>query len=181
MQKRFTAVSVSSEDNELEVCRRPCELRRHYDFQPATTRPAANLRHEMKDLKEKTIRGGLARISAQAASFLLRIGSLMILARQLSPVDFGLVGMATAFTGILSLFRDFGLGAAAVQRSDVTDEQISNLFWVNVVFGVVLALMTAALAPAVVAFYHEPRLLWVTVILAFGFFCNALGVQHSAF
>ncbi len=134
----------------------------------------------MKDLKEKTIRGGLARISAQAASFSLRIGSLMILARQLSPEDFGLVGMATAFTGVLSVFRDFGLGAAAVQRSDVTDEQISNLFWVNVGFGIVLALITAALAPAVVAFYREPRLLWVTVILAFGFFCNALGVQHSA-
>ncbi len=134
----------------------------------------------MKDLKEKTIRGGLARISAQVASFVLRIGSLMVLARQLSPKDFGLVGMATAFTGVLSLFRDFGLGAAAVQRSDVTDEQISNLFWVNVGFGIVLALVTAALAPAVVAFYHEPRLLWVTVVLAFGFFCNAIGVQHSA-
>lgn len=134
----------------------------------------------MKDLKEKTIRGGLARVLAQLANFLLRIGSLMILARQLGPKDFGIVGMATAFTGVLGLFRDFGLGAAAVQRADVTEEQISNLFWVNVVFGIVLAVATAALAPVVVAFYHEPRLLWVTVVLASGFFCNALGVQHSA-
>ncbi|WP_158748520.1 oligosaccharide flippase family protein, partial [Acidobacterium sp. S8] len=57
----------------------------------------------MKDLKEKTIRGGFARVLAQVASFGLRIGSLMLLARMLSPQDFGLVGMVTAFTGILNL------------------------------------------------------------------------------
>ena len=56
----------------------------------------------MKDLKEKTIRGGLARLCAQAANFLLRLGSLMVLARLLGPKDFGLVGMVTAFTGVLS-------------------------------------------------------------------------------
>ena len=71
----------------------------------------------MQDLKGKTIRGGLARVCAQGASFLLRIGSLILLARLLDPKDFGLVGMVTVFTGVLGLFRDFGLSAAAVQRS----------------------------------------------------------------
>ncbi|MGO9574866.1 MAG: oligosaccharide flippase family protein, partial [Terriglobales bacterium] len=70
----------------------------------------------MKDLKAKTIRGGFARLCAQAANFLLRVVSLMILARLLGPKDFGLVGMVTAFTGVLNLFRDFGLSSAAVQR-----------------------------------------------------------------
>jgi O-antigen/teichoic acid export membrane protein len=63
----------------------------------------------MKDLKEKTIRGGAARLGAQGASFVLRLGSLMVLARLLVPADFGLVGMVTAFTGVLNLLRDFGL------------------------------------------------------------------------
>ena len=62
----------------------------------------------MKDLKEKTIRGGFARLAAQAANFLLRLGSLMVLARLLDPKDFGLVGMVTAFTGVLSLFETLG-------------------------------------------------------------------------
>jgi PST family polysaccharide transporter len=134
----------------------------------------------MKDLKEKTIRGGLVRLLAQIANFVLRIGSLMILARLLDPTDFGLMGMVTAFTGVLSLFRDFGLSTATVQRADVTEKQISTLFWVNVAFGVALALLTAALAPVVARFYHEPRLLWVTVVVAAGFLFNAAGVQHSA-
>jgi PST family polysaccharide transporter len=134
----------------------------------------------MKDLKEKTIRGGFARLLAQAANFALRIGSLMILARLLGPRDFGLVGMVTAFTGVLSLFRDFGLSTATVQRATVTSEQISTLFWVNLGVGAALSVATAALAPAIVSFYHEPKLLWVTVLIASSFLINAVGVQHSA-
>jgi O-antigen/teichoic acid export membrane protein len=134
----------------------------------------------MKDLKEKTIRGGVARMGAQVANFALRIGSLMILARMLDPKDFGLVGMVTAFTGVLNLFRDFGLSTATVQRAEVTEDQISTLFWINLLVGAVLALLSVALAPAVAAFYHEPRLLWITAVLATGFVFNAAGVQHSA-
>jgi len=134
----------------------------------------------VKDLKEKTIRGGVARMAAQAANFVLRIGSLMVLARMLSPKDFGLVGMVTAFTGILNLFRDFGLSTATVQRSEVSEDQISTLFWINLLVGAILAVLAVALAPAVAEFYHEPRLLWITAVLATSFLFNAAGVQHSA-
>jgi O-antigen/teichoic acid export membrane protein len=133
----------------------------------------------MKDLKAKTIRGGFARLCAQAANFLLRLGSLMILARLLGPKDFGLVGMVTAFTGVLNLFRDFGLSSAAIQRPNVTNEQASTLFWINMLFGVVLGLIAAGLAPVIAAFYHEPRLIPVTAVLAAGFVFNAAGVQHQ--
>jgi O-antigen/teichoic acid export membrane protein len=134
----------------------------------------------MKDLKEKTIRGGSARGAALAATFLLRVGSLMVLARLLEPKDFGLLGMVTAFTGVLSLFRDFGLSSAAIQRADVTEEQTSTLFWINTLVGATLAIISAVLAPVVSTFYHEPRLFWVTIVVATGFLLNGAGVQHSA-
>jgi len=135
---------------------------------------------DMKDLKERTIRGGSARIVAQAANFTLRIGSVMVLSRLLEPRDFGLLGMVTAFTGVLSLFRDFGLSAAAVQRASVTEEQTSTLFWINVLVGALLTAIAVLLAPIVSAFYREPRLLWITSVVATGFFFNGAGVQHSA-
>ena len=134
----------------------------------------------MQDLKGRTIRGGLARLCAQGANFLLRMGSLVVLARLLDPRDFGLVGMVTVFTGVLGLFRDFGLSAAAVQRTVVTEEQISALFWINILVGVLLVLVALAMAPAIAAFYHDPQLFWVTAVLATGFIFNAAGVQHSA-
>lgn len=134
----------------------------------------------MKDLKEKTIRGGFARLFAQGANFLIRVVSLMILARLLGPKEFGLVGMVTAFTGVLSLFRDFGLSSAAIQRATVTEEQVSTLFWINVLVGLLLGLLSSAMAPIIAGFYHEPRLYAVTIALAAGFLFNAVGVQHGA-
>jgi len=134
----------------------------------------------MKDLKEKTIRGGLARLCAQGAEFTLRLVSLMVLARLLGPKDFGLVGMVTALTGVLILFRDFGLSAAAIQRPIVTEEQLSTLFWINIFVGAALTVLTVAMAPVVAAFYREPRLAAVTAALAASFIFNAAGVQHGA-
>src|ERR1017187_8222192 len=108
----------------------------------------------MKDLKQRTIRGGAARICSQGANFLLRMGSLMILARLLDPKDFGLVGMVTAVIGVFSVFRDFGLSAAAVQRTTVSKEQSSTLFWINLFVGTILCIAVLALAPFVASFYH---------------------------
>jgi O-antigen/teichoic acid export membrane protein len=134
----------------------------------------------MQDLKGKTIRGGLARLLALGAGSLLRLGSLMVLARLLDPKDFGLVGMVTAFTGVLGLFRDFGLSSAAVQHMTVTEEQMSTLFWINVLLGALLGLVALAMASAIAAFYHDPQLFVVTSVLASGFFFNGAGIQHSA-
>src|ERR1700739_1188706 len=134
----------------------------------------------MKDLRGRAIRGGFAKVCSQGANFALRVGSLMVLARLLDPKDFGLVGMVTAFTGVLTLFRDFGLSSATVQRVEVTDDQVSTLFWINSLVGAILWLLLVAISPLIAAFYREPRLLWVTIVLAVGFFFNAVGVQHSA-
>ena len=134
----------------------------------------------MQDLKEKTIRGGAARLASQVATLALRTASVVVLARLLDPKDFGLVGMVTAFTGVLAWFRDFGLSAAAVQRLDITKDQHSTLFWINVLFGALLALVTLAAAPAIAAFYHEPQLVWVAAVLGTAFLFNAVGIQHSA-
>jgi len=134
----------------------------------------------MTNIKNAVIRGGAAKVVAQAMNFAMRIGSLMVLARLLDPRDFGLVGMVTAITGVLGLFRDFGLSSAAVQRVDVTHEQSSTLFWINMLAGSLLSLLLIAMAPVVVRFYGEPQLFWVTIALATVFVINAAGIQHSA-
>jgi O-antigen/teichoic acid export membrane protein len=85
----------------------------------------------MDDLKEKTIRGGFAKVSAQAVTFLLRVGFMMVLAQLLEPKGFVLVGMVTALTRVLHLSRDFGLSTATVQRVHAMAEQISTLFWIH--------------------------------------------------
>jgi hypothetical protein len=106
------------------------------------------------DLKRKSVVGGVAAVSAQGAKFALQTATMMVLARLLSPEDFGLQGMVVVVTGFLGFFRDAGLGSATVQRLEVTREQTSTLFWINVAVGAILATLCAALAPLVAAFYH---------------------------
>jgi O-antigen/teichoic acid export membrane protein len=134
----------------------------------------------MQNLKAKVIRSGLVRVCAQGVTFALRVGSLMVLARLLSPEDFGLIGMVTAFTGVLTMLGDFGLSAAAIQRTTVSEEQLSTLFWINMMLGAVLGLIALSMAPAIAAFYHEPQLFGVTAVVAMGFPFGAAGIQHGA-
>jgi PST family polysaccharide transporter len=105
---------------------------------------------------------------------------MMLLARLLSAEDFGLQAMATVLTGFLALFREAGLGAATVQRLEVTHEQISTLFWINLAIGVILASSTAVLAPVLVQFYGEPRLYWIAVVSGVSFVFGGLTSQHQA-
>ena len=131
-------------------------------------------------VKAKSVQGGVITLAAQGLSFVLQTGTLMILARLLSPKDFGLQGMALVITGFLGLFRDIGLGAAIVQRDKITHEQLSTLFWVNLAVGAALTILTAILAPVVAAFYHEPDLLLVTVVLGLTFVISSVTAQHGA-
>jgi PST family polysaccharide transporter len=134
----------------------------------------------MTDIRQKAIRGGFAKICSQALAFLVRLVALMVLARLLDPKDFGLVGMVTAVIGVLYLFRDFGLSTAAVQRATVTPEQMSTLFWINLLVGALLVVICVIAAPFIASFYREPRLVQVTIAVGTGFLFTAAGVQHSA-
>ena len=134
----------------------------------------------MEILKQRAIRGGFAKLVGQGATFVLRLLYMVIVARLLDPAEFGLVAMVTAVTGIYDLFRDGGLSAAAVQKVNVTHEQKSTLFWINMLIGGILTLLCLLTAPILARFYGEPRLFWVTIALSTGFIFSAAGAQYAA-
>ena len=135
---------------------------------------------KLQDLKRLALRGGLASLLGHAGSFLLRLGFVVVAARLLFPEDFGLVAMVTAFTAVLNLFATAGLSSATVQKATITKEEVSALFWINMLVGLVLSLVCVLIAPLVVRFYHEPRLLWIMIAMGLAFLFNAAGVQPLA-
>ena len=144
------------------------------------TYKAPTAKSEPRNLKSEAIQSGVARMVSQGANLMLRVGYIAILARLLSPNDFGLVAMVVALTGIFDVFTTAGLSSATIQRHEITFEQVSALFWINMLVGILLALLCAASAYPISAFYHEPRLLWIAIAIAPGFLLNAAGVQHAA-
>lgn len=136
--------------------------------------------HLLADLKHRSVRGGVATLTAQAIKFALHTASTIILARLLAPAEFGLVAMVTAVTGFIAMFKDAGLSMATVQRAEITHAQVSTLFWINVALSAGVMAVVAALAPAIAWFYGEPRLVWITLVLAGTFIFGGLTVQHQA-
>src|SRR5262245_51767727 len=136
--------------------------------------------HNVNNLKEKTIRGGAARLVGFTVRSVVRLGALMVLARLLDPTDFGLVAMVTVITGVFEVFATGGLSAATVQSAEVSDAQISTLFWFNVAIGVLIGLLCVAAAPLVSTFYKDPRTALVLVAVAPAYVFNATVVQHLA-
>lgn len=136
--------------------------------------------HLRKDLAQKTVRGGVTTMSAQVLQFLLHTGSTMILARLLSPSDYGLLAMVTVITGFLEMFKDAGLNMATIQQEKITRDQISTLFWINVIISTGLGLLILAGAPLVGLFYKRPELVPVTAFLSINFALGGLTLQHNA-
>lgn len=128
----------------------------------------------------RTARGGLVTIASHGLKFALSIVATAIMARLLTPQDYGLVAMAAVAMNFVSMFKDLGLSFATVQRPEITNDQISTLFWVNVALSAAVLIVAVALAPGVSWFYGEPRLTMITIVIAIGFLFSGLTVQHEA-
>lgn len=134
----------------------------------------------LADLKRKSVRGGMTTLVAQGIGMVIHFTSTVILARLLSPDDYGIMAMVMAVTAFAMLFRDLGLSSAAIQKQNLSHAQQSNLFWLNVGMGLLLTVLVATAAPLVAWFYQRPEVLWVTVALSIKFLIGSLGTQHGA-
>lgn len=126
------------------------------------------------------MRGGAVTILNQAIKFLLALGSTAVLARLLTPEDFGLLAMVMAVIGFIAIFKDMGLSMATIQRAEVSHAQVSTLFWLNVGVSALIMILVAALAPVLAWYYKEPRVLPMTLVLSGTVLFSGLIVQHQA-
>jgi len=125
-------------------------------------------------------RGAAVTMGSQVAGAIVRFGSLVVLARMLSPHDYGLVAMVTALIGIGELLRDFGLANAAIQAPTLSREQRDNLFWLNASLGLLVGGAVAACAVPISRFYDEPQVAPVVVALATTLLVNGISTQFRA-
>lgn len=111
-----------------------------------------------KDLKNKTISGLLWNVTEKFSCQLMTFVVGVILARILSPADYGLVAMTTIFVSISQVLVDSGFSSALIQKIDRTDLDYSTIFDVNVVMSGGLCLLLCLVSPFIADFYNEPLL-----------------------
>ena len=128
-------------------------------------------------LRRTAVRGAGAAIAGQASNFAVQIGSVAILARLLTPADFGIVTMVTTFS---LLFRSFGVNGFTelIMQSEVTHSLASNLFWIELGIGTILTLAFASSGRLLAHFYHNPAVAQVTEGLSLTIGIGCLGWIH---
>jgi PST family polysaccharide transporter len=131
-------------------------------------------------LKQRSVRGAAATFVAQGLRFVLQFGSQVALARLLMPAQFGLVAMLGPVVAFVGIFNELGLSQATIQRPNITHQELSNLFWINVAVSATLAVAMALCAPLIAWFYQEPRLTGITVWLATLLVAGGLSAQPLA-
>jgi PST family polysaccharide transporter len=132
------------------------------------------------DLGQRSVGGGLVTLGAQVIKVAVQFITIVILARMLEPEDFGIFAIISVFLSALELLKDMGLSTVTVQRPDITDRQVSTLFWLNAALGVGVAALLALLAWPLSWFYEEPKLLTVTPVVAVAFIFTGMAAQHCA-
>jgi len=136
--------------------------------------------HLKEDIGRRSARGGVVTLAAQATKFVLFTAATVVLARLLTPQDYGLVGMVTIVTGFIGMFQYLGLSTATIQWAELSHRQVSTLFWVNIGFSAAITVLVTAASPLVAWFYGEPRLIGITIGLAAAIMLRGLTIQHEA-
>lgn len=104
----------------------------------------------------------------------------LILARLLTPADFGLVSMAMVLNAILDFFVDFGFSSAIIRKGKITEVETSTVFWLNIAIGGICTLLVFSCAPVFAWFYEMPKLESVVRITSWSFFISSFGTLQTA-
>lgn len=136
--------------------------------------------HLQNNLGARTVQGGGILIAGHVAKIVLQLVTLAALGRLLGPDDFGVMAMCWAVLSFVTLFSDFGLSVATIQRKDIDQNTVSVLFFVGIGIGIVLTCILAGAAPAAAAFFNDDRLLLAVPAIALTMPVNWLSAQHYA-
>ena len=135
---------------------------------------------QTKTSHDSLVPGGAISVVARAIQGVIQIGSALVLARFLTPEDYGLVAMVTAVVGFAPVLSDLGTRDAVVQKDHLTSGEVSTLFWLTAGVGCSLALLTAASGPLIATFYGDPRLSNIALAASLTFIAAALLSQPQA-
>lgn len=112
---------------------------------------------------------------------LVALLQIAILTRFLDKADFGIVAIANLFVAFTTLFLDMGVSAGIIHKQNISKNEYSSLFWLNIFFGVGLTVLLYVLAPILTSQYHSEDLTNVVRLICLTIFFNALGTQQRTY
>lgn len=127
-------------------------------------------------VQQEIKRGAIIVFITKYSGILLGLAVNSILARLLSPAEFGIVGIVTVFISFFNILSDIGLGSAIIQKQGFTNKDFSDIFKVSVLISVALAIVFALFSYAIAAFYDDKIYIPISQLLAVQVFFSALSI-----
>ena len=131
-------------------------------------------------LGRASVHSGVVLVATRGINVFVQVATTVLLARLLSPHDFGLVAMVTALMVFAPTLIDLGTTDASTQRARITRGEISALFWLNMAIGGFFTVLFAATSGAIAALFSEPALVGIALASSLTFIFIAGSVQHYA-
>src|SRR5262245_6139337 len=131
-------------------------------------------------LGRTSLHSGVTFVVARGVNIIVQVASTILLARLLSPDDFGLVAMVLALAGLAPMLIDLGTSEASTQKTRISEVEVSTLFWLNVAIGIVLTAVFAGGSGLIAAFFGEPALSGIALVSSLTFMTAAVSTQHYA-
>lgn len=134
------------------------------------------MQHSFKDTTVSGVKWSvIGRIGQNIIVFVIGV----VLARLLSPAEFGLLGMIGVIVGFAKIFTELGFGAALIQKKEISQEELSSVFWLNLAGGTLLTVLFIVLAPAIARFYQTPELRLITAFISFNFLISSVVIIQN--
>lgn len=135
----------------------------------------------METLKEKTAKSLFWAVLNNGTIQVLNIAFGIVLARLLTPGDYGIVGVLTIFSLIAGNLQSGGFSQALINLKSPQARDYNSVFWFNVIVSVLLYGILWFCAPLIAAFFHQPVLVSVSRFVFLSFLISSLGIAHSAY
>src|SRR5262245_44187550 len=135
---------------------------------------------QIDELRAQARRGVKSVLALRVLTFGVSFLSTVLMARLLLPREFGLVAMAMFVLNFLAMFRDVGFTTVTIQLATVSREDLTALFWLNLIVTILLALVAFASAPLVAVVYDQPLVASVLSALCVSFVIGGATAQHLA-
>lgn len=116
--------------------------------------------------------------ASQLAKVVVAVLSLSVLSRLIPADQFGLFAIVTAILGVADLFRDFGLSLSAIQAPELSAEEQDNLFWANMLIGLLLTALMAAVSVPIAILYGNAALSGLIALASITFVLNGAATQY---